>query len=47
VAKAAGRDVVIERMHACICVNLADELVGIRDGHVECVWPILARGKRT
>lgn len=34
-------------MHACTCVNLSDELYGIRDGRVECVWPVLARGKRT
>ena len=34
-------------MHACTCVNLSDELIGIRDGRVERVFPILARGKRT
>jgi D-serine deaminase-like pyridoxal phosphate-dependent protein len=33
--------------HACTCVNLSDEIVGIRAGSVECVWPVLARGKRT
>lgn len=31
--------------HACTTVNLHDELVGVRDGKVETVWPILARGK--
>ena len=34
-------------MHACTCVNLSDELIGVRDGRVEQVFPILARGKRT
>jgi len=32
--------------HACTAVNLADELVGMRGGLVELVWPVLARGKR-
>lgn len=32
--------------HACTAVNLSDELVGVRDGVVEKVWPVLARGKR-
>jgi len=31
--------------HCCSTVNLHDELVGIRDGEVEAVWPVLARGK--
>lgn len=34
-------------IHVCTTVNLADELLGVRDGRVEQVWPILARGKRT
>jgi D-serine deaminase-like pyridoxal phosphate-dependent protein len=34
-------------IHVCPTVNLADELIGVRDGRVEQVWPILARGKRT
>ena len=33
--------------HVCTAVNLADELIGVRDGLVEVVWPVLARGKRT
>ncbi len=33
--------------HACTCVNLADELIGVRAGVVEEVWAIEARGKRT
>lgn len=32
--------------HVCTCVNLADELLGIRDGRVACIWPVAARGKR-
>ena len=31
--------------HVCTCVNLADELFGVRAGVVEAVWPIAARGK--
>ena len=34
-------------IHVCTTVNLSDELIGIRDGRVEKVWQILARGKRT
>jgi D-serine deaminase-like pyridoxal phosphate-dependent protein len=33
--------------HACTAVNLSDELVGVRGGVVEKVWPVLGRGKRT
>ncbi len=33
--------------HVCTAVNLCDELVGMRNGIVEKVWPVLARGKRT
>ncbi len=42
-----GEKVAFVPTHACTCVNLSDELVGIRGGHVERVWPILARGHRT
>ncbi|HEY3766719.1 MAG TPA: alanine racemase [Gaiellales bacterium] len=31
--------------HVCTAVNLANELVGVRDGVVETVWPIAARGQ--
>lgn len=34
-------------IHVCTAVNLSDELIGLRDGRVEQVWPIAARGKRT
>jgi D-serine deaminase-like pyridoxal phosphate-dependent protein len=33
--------------HVCTAVNLSDELIAIRDGIVEEVWPVSARGKRT
>ena len=32
--------------HVCTAVNLSDELYGVRDGGVEVVWPVAARGKR-
>jgi len=31
--------------HVCTAVNLADEIVGVRDGRVETIWPVLARGR--
>jgi D-serine deaminase-like pyridoxal phosphate-dependent protein len=34
-------------VHVCTAVNLSHELVGIRDGVVEVVWPVAARGLRT
>lgn len=33
--------------HVCPCVNLADEIYGVRDGVVEVVWRVEGRGKRT
>ena len=33
--------------HACTCANLTNEIVGVRGGHVETVWPVAARGLRT
>jgi len=33
-------------IHVCTTVNLSDELIGIRNGQVEKIWPVLARGKR-
>lgn len=32
--------------HVCTSVNLSDELFGIRNGKVETVWAVAARGKR-
>ena len=31
--------------HVCSTVNLYDELIGVRNGEVEAMWPIWARGK--
>jgi D-serine deaminase-like pyridoxal phosphate-dependent protein len=42
-----GQKVAFYPFHVCTCVNLADELVGVRDGAVEKVWRISARGRRT
>jgi len=33
--------------HACMCVNQWDQVVAVRSGYVEAVWPILGRGKLT
>ena len=50
---AAGREahigdkIAFHPLHVCTTVNLSDELIGVRDGLVECVWPVAARGKRT
>jgi D-serine deaminase-like pyridoxal phosphate-dependent protein len=32
-------------LHQEMCLNLHDEMVGVRNGKVEVVWPILGRGK--
>ncbi len=42
-----GDKVAFYPIHVCTTVNLSDELVGVRNGKVERVFPILARGKRT
>ena len=42
---AIGERVQVLPVHPCPCVNLHDELVAVRGGNVEAVWPILARGK--
>ncbi|MEP7289954.1 MAG: alanine racemase [Chloroflexota bacterium] len=42
-----GDKIAFYPIHVCTTVNLADELIGIRDGKVSQVFPILARGKRT
>jgi D-serine deaminase-like pyridoxal phosphate-dependent protein len=33
--------------HVCTTVNLSDQLVGLRGGRVEAIWPVAARGRRT
>lgn len=40
-----GERVTIVPNHCCVVSNLMDEVVGIRAGQVEVVWPIAARGK--
>jgi D-serine deaminase-like pyridoxal phosphate-dependent protein len=31
--------------HCCVVSNMVDEVVGLRDGKVEVIWPVAARGK--
>ena len=31
--------------HCCVVSNMVDEVFGLRDGAVEVVWPVAARGK--
>ena len=40
-----GERVQVIPVHPCPCVNEHDELVAVRKGRVEAVWPIYARGK--
>ena len=40
-----GERVTVIPHHACNTTNLHDEIVGVRQGKVEAVWPIAARGK--
>jgi D-serine deaminase-like pyridoxal phosphate-dependent protein len=42
-----GEKVAFYPFHVCTCVNLSDELIGVRGGRVEKVWRISARGKRS
>ncbi|MGZ4436620.1 MAG: alanine racemase [Nocardioides sp.] len=39
-----GSVVRVVPFHVCNAVNLADELVVVRDGHLETTWPVSARG---
>ena len=41
-----GERVAFHPIHVCTVVNLSDELIGVRDGKVEVIWPVAARGKR-
>lgn len=34
-------------LHVCTTVNLSDQVIGVRRGRVETVWPVAARGGRT
>jgi D-serine deaminase-like pyridoxal phosphate-dependent protein len=40
-----GERVQVLPVHPCPCVNEHDTLVAVRNGRVDAVWPILARGK--
>ena len=40
-----GERVQILPVHPCPCVNEHDELVAVRKGEVEAIWPVYARGK--
>jgi len=31
--------------HCCVVSNMVDEVYGVRNGAVEVVWPVAARGK--
>lgn len=42
-----GDKIAFYPIHVCTTVNLSDELIGVRGGVVEQVFPVLARGKRT
>ena len=40
-----GERVQVLPVHPCPCVNEHDELVALRQGRVEAIWPISARGR--
>lgn len=40
-----GERLTIIPLHQEMCLNLHDEMVGVRNGKVEAIWPILGRGK--
>lgn len=40
-----GERVQVLPVHPCPCVNEHDEIVAVRNGKVEAVWPVHARGK--
>ena len=42
-----GQRIQFTPFHVCTAVNLSNELVAVRNGVVEAVWPVLARGCRT
>src|SRR3954452_11839585 len=44
---AVGERIAFHPAHVCTTVNLSDELFAMRDGRVEAVWPVAARGHRT
>jgi D-serine deaminase-like pyridoxal phosphate-dependent protein len=40
-----GEVVSVVPNHCCVVSNMVDEVVGVRGGQVEVVWPVAARGK--
>jgi D-serine deaminase-like pyridoxal phosphate-dependent protein len=40
-----GERVTVVPNHCCVVSNLYDRVFGVRDGQVETVWPVAARGK--
>jgi D-serine deaminase-like pyridoxal phosphate-dependent protein len=40
-----GERVSVIANHTCPTQNMHDEVVGVRNGKVEVIWPVLARGK--
>jgi D-serine deaminase-like pyridoxal phosphate-dependent protein len=43
---ALGEEIRFYPYHACTCCNLTNDIVGFRDGKVETVWQVAARGLR-
>ncbi|HXU90397.1 MAG TPA: alanine racemase [Methylomirabilota bacterium] len=41
---AVGDVVEVVPNHCCVVSNMVDEVYGVRDGRVEAVWPVAARG---
>jgi D-serine deaminase-like pyridoxal phosphate-dependent protein len=41
----AGDRIELIPSHGCTTINLHDRFYGVRDGRVEAVWEIAARGK--
>lgn len=44
---AVGERIAFHPAHVCTTVNLSDQLFAVREGRVEAVWPVAARGLRT
>jgi D-serine deaminase-like pyridoxal phosphate-dependent protein len=40
-----GERLSIIPLHQEMCINLHDEVVGVRNGNVEVIWPVAGRGK--
>jgi D-serine deaminase-like pyridoxal phosphate-dependent protein len=40
-----GEVVEVVPNHCCVVSNMVDEVYGVRDGKVETVWPVAARGE--